>query len=207
MRGYAIRPGDLFGRWRVVGEPIGGKVLCRCECGVERTVTTWTLRGGRSESCGCARREASAASCRERSTTHGMYRTPTNNSWASMIKRCNDPNQKSYANYGGRGIAVCDRWRTFERFLADMGERPSLKHSIDRIDRNGNYEPGNCRWATAKEQARNRRTSRVVEVAGVSATLAEWQERSGIGALTIRARLDRGWSAAEAVTVPAGGRR
>lgn len=89
---------------------------------------------------------------------HGMYRTPTYRSWRAMLSRCENPNATGYGRYGGRGITVCDRWRAdFTAFLADMGERPSIDHSIDRIDTDGNYEPSNCRWATRSEQQQNKR--------------------------------------------------
>lgn len=115
--------------------------------------------------------------------THGLYHTPENGIWRAMLARCRNPNSTAYHKYGARGIAVCERWHRFENFLADMGERPTPKHSIDRIDVLGNYEPGNCRWATPDEQARNKRRPRNNSsgIAGVTFNkqLGKWRARIG----------------------------
>lgn len=119
-----------------------------------------------------------------------------------MHSRCRHRTARSYPNYGGRGIAVCERWGSFENFLADMGPRPSPRHSIDRIDVNGNYEPSNCRWATRIEQARNTRKNRIITVGGATMCLAEWSEMTGVDDATIVNRLDRGWDEWRAVFEP-----
>jgi hypothetical protein len=121
-----------------------------------------------------------------------------------MKERCNNPNSTGYSYYGGRGIKVCDRWaESPEAFVKDMGARPSPRHSIDRIDCNGDYGPDNCRWATARQQSDNRRNTRFLEIDGECAPLGQWSDRSGIDVETIRRRLDRlGWSAKEAVYKP-----
>lgn len=125
--------------------------------------------------------------------------TPTYNTWAQMHQRCEDKLHTHYANYGGRGIKVCARWRKYENFLADMGERPA-GHSLDRYpDNNGNYEPSNCRWATQKQQARNRRGLRIVQFNGESMCLAEVLERTGLSRNALVSRLDRGLSVDAAV--------
>jgi hypothetical protein len=120
-----------------------------------------------------------------------------------MRSKCKFPSQNHYKNYGGRGIAVCERWEnSFEDFLADMGPKPSPKHSIDRIDVNGIYEPSNCRWAASKEQANNRRTNHLIAAFGRSQTIARWSRETGIGSATIRHRLSRGLSPEDALTRP-----
>jgi hypothetical protein len=119
-----------------------------------------------------------------------------------MLTRCQNHRHPSFDVYGGRGICVCARWQVFENFLADMGRRPSREHSIDRIDVNGDYEPGNCRWAAYVEQARNMRSNRRIIIDGETATLAEWCDRYGIRRETFYQRLRRGMSEAEAITTP-----
>lgn len=126
-----------------------------CDCGTRRICAGVDLRSGHTKSCGCWGREVRAASVR----THGLSRTRTHRIWASMIQRCTNPKRERYPNYGGRGITVCARWRKFENFFADMGTAP-LTRSIDRKDNNAGYTKNNCRWSTAKMQARNQRPRR-----------------------------------------------
>jgi hypothetical protein len=120
-----------------------------------------------------------------------------------MKQRCYDQSNKNYFNYGGRGIEICERWlHSFENFLADMGERPSPKHSIDRIDNNGNYEPGNCRWATDLEQANNTRKNRLLTVDGETKTMAEFSKDNNLRIGTVHRRLKLGWSHEKAIKTP-----
>lgn len=133
---------------------------------------------------------------------HGQYDTPTHKSWRAMRQRCLDPTRGNYKHYGGRGIGVCERWRdSFLNFLADMGARPD-GHTLDRIDPNGDYEPGNCRWSTHKEQMNNTRGNHILRVDGRALTIAQWGSETGIRAATIWERIRRGWSEKDAVSRP-----
>jgi hypothetical protein len=155
--------GRVFGDLTVISKgprkPTTTMWLCRCVCGEERMCQRDNLTARRTTSCGCGRLRKFI----DRITKHGgcgdsrRGGTPTYRSWRAMRERCRYPQSKSYVNYGGRGISVCARWDDFGNFLADMGERPSDAHSIDRINNDGNYEPGNCKWATRQEQHSNKR--------------------------------------------------
>ena len=133
--------------------------------------------------------------------SHGMTGTNTYTIWKDMRKRCNNPSSTNFNRYGGRGISVCERWNKFENFIADMGERPSDNHSIDRIDNDGNYKPDNCQWATIVEQARNRSNNRNLTIYGKTMSMAEWHEivAHETSYSAIKLRLYAGWSDKEAV--------
>lgn len=193
-----FKVGDRYGRLVIVAEAgrqsNGSRAaLCRCDCGAETTVRFSRLATGSTKSCGCLAAETHR--------THGMSESSTFVSWMSMLNRCYNEKTPNYANYGARGIAVCQRWReSFENFLADMGERPEGK-TLDRYpDKNGNYEPENCRWATYQEQNRNRRSNSLLTYNGVTKCIAEWAAEFNVNADAISWRLKRGWSAHEALT-------
>lgn len=137
-------------------------------------------------------------------TTHGESRKGSKEykAWAGMLSRCRDPNNTAYHNYGGRGIEVCVRWESFERFLEDMGRKPSPLYSLDRIDVDGDYEPDNCRWASKKEQDTNRRQTRRMEMDGEIMCLKDWARKFKIHPDTLAHRLSLGWTLKRALTVP-----
>lgn len=169
---------------------------CVCDCGCYANVSTRNLRSGHTRSCGCLKGGL---------VQHGETVTKEFSAeyivWQSMRHRVVwKNNSKDHERYQGRGISCCERWNSYENFLSDMGRRPSPKHSLDRIDNNGDYEPGNCRWATKKQQARNRRTNRVIEYNGIILCVAEWSEKLGLAQATINQRLTLGWSAERALT-------
>lgn len=170
---------------------------CRCDCGATAIVIAYHLRRGLVRSCGCLQRESRGASQR----THGRTKSPEYKLWIGIIKRCLNPRCKSYKDYGGRGITICDRWRhSFVTFAADMGPRPEGA-SLERRDNNGHYEPSNVVWATKEEQANNTRSNRLVTFDGKTMSLARWARLTGIGSSTIKLRLDNGWTPEMALTV------
>jgi hypothetical protein len=200
--------GQRFVRLMAI-EPVGSRgstgVLwrCVCDCGNEAVVPAGTLRKGIVKSCGCLLRELAAKRCIAMNTSHGLSKIPEYAVWAAMLRRCRRPQEDSYARYGARGISVCNRWLDFANFIADMGRRPGYGWSLERINNDGNYEPGNVRWATAKEQARNRRTSSFLTFNGRTATIAEWCEITGLTQQQVSGRLSRqGWSVERTLTEP-----
>ncbi len=177
--------------------------LCKCICGKEKIVLDYDLKNGNTKSCGCLRKEQT----RERFTTHGHLKggvvSTTYQSWLSMIQRCTNLNNKAYKYYGGRGITVCKRWLEFENFLQDMGEPPTNKHQIDRINNDGNYCKENCRWATRTEQQRNTRRSHMISFCGKTQCLVAWAEELNINYSTLSSRIFiLGWSVEKAFTTP-----
>jgi hypothetical protein len=155
---------------------------CQCDCGKETLADRSRLTLGRTKSCGCYKKE--------HTKTHGKSKTATYSTWARMINRCENEKCDKYKFYGGRGIKVCKTWRNdFEKFLQDMGERPSNKHSLDRIDVNGDYCKDNCRWLTIKEQNRNRRSNINIEYMGVIYCLTDFCTKLGIDFKWVRQRV------------------
>lgn len=184
-----------------VGSGKGGVVWeCRCKCGKTTNATAKNLRSGNTKSCGCLNSERLIAR-NKAGALHGMTGTPTWATWDNMIQRCTNPNHKSYKRYGDRGIEVCPAWRNdFLTFYKDMGERPAGM-TLERIDNDKGYEPGNCRWASPLEQANNRRNNISLTVGGVTDTLANWSRKTGIGQKTIMYRIKNGWSDEQALSV------
>lgn len=186
--------GKRYGRLTVLdigpkGQGSGRKVKCRCDCGAIRNHHAAALRNGVTVSCGCYGRQRLME---VNSTLKGGAGTLTHSSWRSMVKRCHYKTEPQFAAYGAKGIVVCDQWRnSFITFLADMGERPSRAHSIDRIDNNKGYEPGNCRWATTDEQLLNRRNTRWLTAFGETRTFRDWCRLKGISEGCLRGRLVR----------------
>lgn len=169
----------------------GGRLwLCRCECGSLTIVMAASLGHGNTKSCGCIHSEGLRQRNKKRAT-HGMTETPTHKTWGSMLQRCTNPNDHAYPGYGGRGIKVCKRWRKFENFLKDMGLQPEGL-TIDRIDNNGDYEPGNCRWATWREQGGNRRTNRWLSYGSEKMILEDWARKLGTSHQAINHHLKQG---------------
>lgn len=182
----------IYGRLTVIREvygPARREVECRCSCGGTAVLSISSLKRGLVKSCGCYRRECGRA----KSLSHGMTKTPEYTTWKTMRQRTTNPRNPCFPLYGGRGIKVCEKWKgSFPAFLADMGQRPSPIHSIDRINVNGDYEPGNCRWATPVEQARNTRSNRIVVYLGREMTMSEAAELAGLNLSSVYKRIGRG---------------
>lgn len=168
-----------------------------CDCGSERAVSNIALWSGRSKSCGCLKRELMA----NQSRTHGQSKSGAYKSWVAMQGRCRNKNNAKYPTYGGVGIVVCEAWSRFEAFLSDMGDRPE-NMTIDRIDGSLGYSPGNCKWSTKSEQQNNLKTNSMHSCDGVSKTIAQWSEYSGIPYNRLYGRLRMGWTMDRAIKVP-----
>lgn len=196
------RTGERHGRLIVLAraenhvEPSGAiraRWRCLCDCGGVVVVTGKALSTGNTRSCGCLMREKEAK--------HGMAARPVYRSWATMIQRTTNPSNTQWESYGGRGITVCDEWRSFAAFYADMGERPDGA-TLDRVDNSKGYEPGNVRWASRLEQANNRRTNVHITFMGQTRTIAEWGRATGLGKAAVLRRLSKGWPVDRALTEP-----
>lgn len=196
--------GRVYGRLTVLEErepdpKMGARWLCECRCGNRSVVVGKSLRGGLTKSCGCLAEELRSDN-HSRYVKHGMHGTRIYGIWVGMVQRTTKPNNQHYPNYGGRGIKICDRWRTFEGFYADMGPTYRDDLTIDRIDNDGPYSPENCRWATYAEQNRNRRDNVRVEWRGRDLLVAEWADLIGLNGRTIGERIRKGWSVDRALT-------
>lgn len=190
-----IGVGEIFHLLTYTGNEcsVKGKGRCgkfRCECGIEKLFRISKVVSGETKSCGCRRINSSQALM----SRHGKSLDGAGSaykSWRSMMDRCYNPRANNYNNYGQRGIKVCERWRYFENFLADMGHRPNGA-SLDRWpDQNGHYEPGNCRWATKEEQENNRRDTRIIEFDGLRLSITQWARKIGIDRSALSRRIDK----------------
>lgn len=187
--------GGRFGMWTVLRQDRSrGRLewLCRCDCGTERLIGGFRLvdpNGTRS--CGCQARKDLIATL----TKHGMADTPIHRVWSGMRKRCRDPKCAIWPYYGGRGITVCERWQTFANFYEDVGSSWAPGLTLERIDNDGNYEPGNVRWATRAEQARNRRSNVYIDTPAGRLTITDAATTFGIDRLVLRYRVKKGWPA------------
>lgn len=198
--------GQRFGRLVVIGasglvDRFGKRTwLCECDCGTTTPpLATGALTSGNTTSCGCWKLENTGDVHR----THGKSRTAEYRIWVLMRLRCNNPENDDYHHYGGRGIRVCVEWdQSFEVFLREVGYRPQPGMSINRINNQGNYEPGNVRWATQKEQCRNKRTNHLLTFNGETMCIVEWAERTGVSDRKIWGRIRRGWTPERTLTTP-----
>lgn len=197
--------GQIFGFYSVVSKAQSDLWDCKCKCGTTRKVRRSDLVKGKTKSCGC-RRSAITSKCK---TKHGERigggkKTPEFEAWSGIKKRCYNPKSTSYKNYGGRGIKVCDRWlNSFENFLEDMGRKPDLKHSIERKDFNGDYEPLNCVWASREAQSRNKRTNRFYEYKGERKVAKDWASEYALTESAVKQRLGKlSWPIERALLTP-----
>lgn len=202
-RPQTIFPNQKYGRLTVIERSKTNTryFKCRCKCGNEKEVFTSHLLQGRTTSCGCYHKEVISKLMKQVNRTHGMYGTSTYNAWAAMLDRCRNPKSRQWKDYGGRGIKVCDEWKTFEKFYTDMGDKRGL--TLERIDNELGYSKENCKWATCKEQANNRRACVVLEFQGMKKNITQWSEELGVSRRKIYDRLRRGnWSIEKALTTP-----
>jgi hypothetical protein len=193
--------GEIFGSLTVLGrDNAQSQWRCRCVCGTETTVRTGNLRLAKGDRCTCAIREKTRA----RRRSHGESGNPEYRAWSEMKTRCENQASTSYADYGGRGIQIDPRWATsFETFLADMGRKPTPRHTLDRRDTEKGYGPDNCRWATQREQQNNRRNNHLLTHEGITLTTSEWARRVGLSPDALERRLNLlKWSVEKALTTP-----
>lgn len=193
--------GDRFGRLAVIGYkgPRGNhrEWYCKCDCGEVCIVLSNCLLRGETKSCGCLNSEYS----RRRKTTHGKTGTRVYGIWKHIITRCTNRRAKAFPRYGGKGVKVCSRWRSFQNFYADMGDPPSRIHSIDRRDNDGDYTPENCRWATPVQQQNNTSRNVKISINGRTQTLAEWCRELRLNYSTVHARLRKRWPVCRAFQI------
>lgn len=196
-----MQPGERFGRLVVV-DARRSMAKFKCDCGAEKEIQRWHVKAGRVQSCGCLLREKSRERAIARNTTHGMARTALYNLWSGIIDRCTNPNAPAYKRYGGRGITVCERWKSFENFYADMGDRPTIAHSVERRNNNKGYSPNNCFWGTRKEQANNKQTNVLLRYKNKTQTMKQWSEELGLNYSALQHRRTAGWTTSRMLSTP-----
>ncbi len=175
------------------------KWVCQCDCGRTVTMLGQSLTAGLTVSCGCHKAQQLA----ERATTHGQSTTPEYRTWIGMIVRCENPNHTKYHHYGGKGIRVCPKWReSFPAFLADLGHKPTKKHTLERRDGGKDYTPENCYWATRVQQNNNTTRNRLITWRGENHTLADWARIMRLPRTVVTNRLYHHWSIERALTKP-----
>lgn len=196
--------GKLVGRLTVIhyaGKDHESNSLwfCRCLCGTELLVVASRLTKANTKSCGCLQADSRATATR----VHGLCRSAEYGVWSGMIQRCTNPKRSKFKRYGARGIKVCTRWlESFESFLTDMGNRPSSRHTIERKNNDGDYEPGNCVWIVKEEQAKNSSLTIKLTFNGETLCMSDWARRVGILPSRLSRRLKDGWSLEDALTTP-----
>lgn len=207
--------GNRYGRLFVIGfhsiKKRRARWNCICDCGRQKVALGYTLRNGKTKSCGCYHVDRVRESCMTHGSTVGRVYTgkvPTEYStWNNIKQRCLNLNNKNFDRYGGRGIKICKRWLNFKNFIKDMGQKPNLKSTINRKNNNGNYTSKNCHWTTMKCQQRNRISNRVLGDFGKKRCQSEWAELLGCTSGAIAHRIKSGWSVSDAVSVKIGAKR
>jgi hypothetical protein len=196
------KTGQKFGMLTVLslGENIGPHRAwnCRCDCGNEKLIRDFWLTSGQYKSCGCNQYSGLQHKFPKK---HGKSQSRVYSIWRGMVRRCTDPDQNGFQNYGGRGIKVCERWMTFENFYADMGDPPTEFHTLERLNNDGNYEPENCIWSTRSRSARNRRITTRINVEGKSVALEDIADAVGVSSKVLRYHLSKGRTIAQAVAI------
>lgn len=188
--------GMRFGRLTAISEAemIAGRkaYLCKCDCGSEKVIRSAYLQSENTRSCGCMRSESNAKTGAGKINPDAKRRTAIYKRWGTMKQRCENPANPFYKNYGGRGIYVCSAWHSFDAFLADMGQPPTPKHTLERMDNNGPYSPENCRWALRSEQLRNQRRTILIDLDGEVLAAKDWSEMLGVSYQSVTKAFRRG---------------
>jgi len=202
--------GEQFGRLTAILPVCHDKAksimwLCVCSCGTEHITSGGSLRRGHTKSCGCLSAERALENFAPHREKHGMCGSPEHRAWAGMRERClGNWSSNHTESYRRKGIGICKRWQDFNNFYADMGDKPSPLHSLDRIDNNGDYQPDNCRWATTQQQNNNKSNNVLLTYKGKTLTVAQWSRRLGISYHTLMSRHRSGWSDTKVICHPLG---